>query len=233
MFVQQNANSSPLTPMTQEKKIREARWERFSSLDSKDFDEFEEKIALYIEMKVEKGASEEEVIQDLRMNRGLNFGDLCSCDVREPSVHGKGLFATYPIAKGDVITIYPSDIHAFYDDDNIVYELPPESHPLFATPQKLQDYVIELDDFVLVGDPFLIEEDDSSYLGHMINDGMKCSSFEGEDAYKYLSPKIANAGFCLISKHFMCVVATRNIAPNEEIFVSYGVTYWQRKYSST
>jgi hypothetical protein len=241
MTTQQITTSSSSQPE------RKTKWERFSSLDSKNFDEFEEKIALYIEMKIEKmklhllklgkEINEQEindnVIKDLQMNRGLDFGDLCSCEVRDSPVHGRGLFATYPIANGDVITLYPADIPASYEDDNIRYKLPPEGHPFFTSADDLQDYTIELKDFVLVGDPLSIQEGDSTYLGHMINDGMKCTSSAGEKSYNLLSPMIANAGFCLISESFICVVATRDITANEEIFVSYGETYWQRKYPST
>jgi hypothetical protein len=66
-------------------------------------------------------------------------------------------------------------------------------------------------------------------LGHIINDGAKHNSTrKSENIYSKISFLKSNCGFFPLKNNLhVAVIATKDIEPDEELFVSYGITYWR------
>jgi hypothetical protein len=83
------------------------------------------------------------------------------------------------------------------------------------------------DENIIIGCPDFI--DNNNYIGHIINDIYKHKNTEESiKKYKRLA-KQCNAILYNCCKYnlFVPVLADRDIAKDEEIFVSYGLQYWQ------
>lgn len=221
---------------------QEEKLQRICSLDPSVFRQLEEQIFLYIDTlcrkydiddrkkgkePMEPKKRREQVIDEIHSKRKLSFLEFDKCEVRKSHVHGRGVFAVSPIREGEVFTLYPADVPAKSVGDNILYEIDAD-HPFFDTVDKVQDYTIEMGKTILVGDPTLVS--DRSYIGHMINDLVMSGNFKAEAVYNGVSEKFSNASLKQVAEHFICVVASRDIAIDEEIFISYGLQYWRRSY---
>ena len=148
------------------------------------------------------------------------------CEVKK-SDHGRGVFATRDIKKGETITLYPA-------------------HCL-ATPLKNGRYDVwggcEYDwEYALThsktnerhtGDKTM---EDPLFLGHLINDfcsfvGEFKQRGKGQGALmmKYFLHALAfqNVEF-KCGKHFLTVLARKDIKEGEELLVAYSPTYWSQ-----
>jgi len=79
--------------------------------------------------------------------------------------------------------------------------------------------------YSIIGIPDL--DHDAAYSGHFINDGATLAS--GRERYRAETGRTANARFEALEQLHCGVVAARNIAQGEEIFVTYGASYWESR----
>lgn len=167
--------------------------------------------------------------------------DIGRVEVRDSPIHGKGVFATRKIKRGDVITFYfpyflnynYADIHDTKREETADIVIPVISRRRFEgnSAEKYDELfksTIKIpDNFYLMGDDEYIS--DSRFLGHMVND--PCNFKNGPvDHLKYDSEILKNANATVVSytgdRRYIYVGAMRDIEINEEILVPYGGRYW-------
>ena len=148
----------------------------------------------------------------------------------KPSRYGNGLFATRPIAKGTLITLYPG--HLIID---FMSETPRIYNFTNNDSEEDPEYAVAFTDKILYqGNP---QYHGGLCYGHMIND--PCT-FVGDFnqatkrnihllicRYKKQAEARANCEFHR-STYFVWIRATKNISPGEEILLSYGHRYWMK-----
>lgn len=156
-----------------------------------------------------------------------NENILCPWIEIRPSKHGRGLFATRDIYRGDYITFYP--IHQLgrrVEGDTWATR----SHP--DATQVYFDYALNINDNTrIIGDPNLIHN--SMFLGHMIND--PALDIEEKDPLQFIvryfiSCKArGNAAFDRFQEPWVGIRAVRDIRKDEEILVPYSLPYWSTR----
>lgn len=175
----------------------------------------------------------------LKTNFGFN-----KTYVKKSQIHGTGVFALRPIRQSEVFTIYPAHyiVNQVEDISNLNVEQPEkvglaikcifssvvQENSLSLTNDIRQKYTIGN----ICGDPRLNTNTD--FVGHLLNDavkGHKETSVEKTQKEKDIYEKLAgcrnNSAFIsLYDDSCICLVATRDIQPNEELFTSYGYEYW-------
>jgi hypothetical protein len=160
---------------------------------------------------------------------------------------GNGLFATRDIAEGELITLYPVDALLLWEDaehstDSTVQiffskHVPASERDVARAVTEWRGYEVPCNERVsVVADPR--RADDSAYLAHMSNDAAICASADEQDDYERKSAAGANAIVFPLDVdeldsnglgqvlHF-AQRALKPIKSGEEIFVSYGVGYWE------
>lgn len=165
---------------------------------------------------------------------------LGSVEARPSPVHGTGVFATKDIDEGAVVTLYPADIllektigkggaNAFMMPR--VAKIRGLRHGTAqATVLDLQPYKFNLNKTLsIIGDPRLNR--DPAYLGHLINDGVTRSDHT-ELSYLREAMQKNNCRFhvCAENRH-VAMIAMRKIWAGEELFVTYGLPYWDASNS--
>jgi len=170
-----------------------------------------------------------DILKRTLMNK-LTFNKLDVVEVRKSTVHGNGVFAKQNIKKNDILTFYPVDILKFRVEENLyipsfskryLNKYGPEyekkfEHYQYCTP----------DNNIIVGCPDFI--DNNNYIGHIINDISKHNKTKKSiEEYEKISEN-CNATLYNCSKYnlYVPVIANRDITKDEEIFVHYGVQYW-------
>ncbi len=195
---------------------------------------------------------------------GLTFAKVegslhpAKCRVGPSPIHGQGLFATRPIAKGERVTYYPS--HGFKValgsaelTGNVVASFGAQEMPMeailtrsvsalesaksFRSPTEIErnHYNVRVNPQVeIIGYPEFTSE--HYLLGHMANDAVSSSSrtFDTDEERQYTLEALRanNAGIDFDNMgiaSFAFVVATRPIAVGEEITVPYGYAFWVSK----
>jgi len=151
---------------------------------------------------------------------------LNKCEVR-PATHGRGVFATRPIAPLEVITLYPGDYKTIRNSDSDSLQIVVRDGQAVPNEQEYTKYAFRGENISLIGDPDVT--DNPTFLGHMCNDKAKSSCPEDESIYEAVSSKYCNAGVVPVGSHFYAIVASKPIKVGEEICFSYGLPYW-RKY---
>jgi len=161
--------------------------------------------------------------------------DFAPVMLKPSPIHGKGVFATRDILTNEVVTMYPGDyVFIAHKSNNSKIRL---TSPIcksmfgFLTKQQyntaLYPYSLHVNDMVsIVGHPRLVG--DPSYLGHMINDAAKpTSSVASHKVYETVSQAKANCEFYNFKGDMhIGIIATRDIAQGEELFVHYELSYW-------
>lgn len=144
------------------------------------------------------------------------------------ALHGRGLFANAPIAKGTVITFYPVD--ALGDAQNALALSRYDS-------LGQRDYKVELFHSLLFGwaEDLWIDADPAKelipgWLGHLLNDASVCASDEPEEVDRYWREVDAKANCDLVpfgdACPLMCIVTTRDVEAGAELLQPYGHDYW-------
>lgn len=156
--------------------------------------------------------------------------------IKESNIHGKGVFAKKDIKKGEIITLYPGDVAIYLPEGNngdktLSYNFFSDRMASKAEEGKnyldLSKYSYSIDTkHIISGCPDFV--DNPSYLGHMINDRFVCDYDKiTPEIYLELSMKKTNSMFVPIADNIqVAIVARRDIKAGEEIFISYGVQYW-------
>ena len=157
---------------------------------------------------------------------------------------GAGVFATTDIAEGEIVTCYPGDVimalppgdgqpRSSYGENRITIwgtHVPDELREQATVDMEV--YSLNVDEnYALVGLRAL--RDDMTYVGHMCNDGARLNGLGGVDlrltlpAYIEQTDARRNAGHETVEGCHTVTVATRDISRGEEIYVTYGATYWK------
>lgn len=148
--------------------------------------------------------------------------------VNDSTIHGKGVFATENISKGEVCTLYPCD-SVIIDNmctfrDGVKFE-------------NVQDYMFNLNKMMKISaNP---SKWSSAYCGHMINDPsnnvQKIQSLNVSTPYDEITRtmieyeiRCMNFENCEFKGggHYCYIIATRDIKKGEELLASYGYAYW-------
>lgn len=139
-------------------------------------------------------------------------------EIKKSPIHGRGVFATRDIKKGEYITKYCPDKMIFYRDD--------ESAKVNA---RCFPYILNHPDGkrVLVGDPE--SEFDLDHCGFLVNDTYKAVLPDSLDfdenlkaAIDYYETGLRRSNVVLAPK----MHAARNIKKGEELVTNYGFNYW-------
>ena len=160
------------------------------------------------------------------------FREMCECVEAAPSeLHGRGLFARAPIAKGSLVTFYPVD--ALGDAQNA---LALRRYETLA----MRDYKVEIFHGLLRGwaEDLWIDADPSKelvagWLGHLVNDAAVCASGAQHDIERYYADACAKANCELVpfgdACPLMVIVATRDVEAGAELLQSYDHDYWTQQ----
>lgn len=160
-------------------------------------------------------------------------------EIRQSSIHGKGLFATKDIPKDVVITFYPA--HALLWNGKFV---PNDKDPKLITNRDeisryYGNYISFTDNMEVIGNP--TNTSNKLLLGHMINDAsgnvfqdVKFDRTKDLKEFKNLVAEYYIKGLkkknCRLTtdtnKIITCVVTTREVKKDEEILTYYDPTYW-------
>lgn len=175
---------------------------------------------------------------------GPQMPEMGMVHIDDSLTHGKGVFASQKIEKGDLITLYPAHYLILHPDgDNsaksagaitrmgVVESQLVKDRKLSITDSMRFDYKGDIDQYYSIcGDPRIT--DNSSYLGHMINDGVRGHStatqhkLEDQRLYYQLALMKNNSRFEVVHGMCIAVVATKDIEVGEEVFITYGYGYW-------
>jgi hypothetical protein len=171
------------------------------------------------------------------------YETLPPCEIKESPGKGKGVFAKETGKKHDYVTAYP--IHVLMQADKIAPGGMAEYQLLSKFPDveeginrerlkwllNVYSFDIRFKNLVAVGDPAILKPKN---LGHMINDRVKCSGARGEQVYETVSllgQNVVPETLMCNGKPYIFMKATRDIEAGEELFFSYGVTYWRPTYA--
>lgn len=146
------------------------------------------------------------------------------CEVKQ-SDHGRGVFATRDIKKGETVTLYPAHCICIPHKGNYQAVGHCEYDWEYALTHSLTNVIHS-------GDK---EMEDPLFLGHLINDF--CSFVgdfkekgknQGALMMKYFIHALAfqNVEFYMKGKHFISIKASKDIKEGEELLVAYSPTYW-------
>lgn len=133
--------------------------------------------------------------------------------VKPSTIEGLGVFAKHNIKKGEIVTLYPSDIVRIKSNkDNLYYEFTSERDVTFK-----EKYAYQTSYCIIAGDNTCL--DNMNLVGHIVNDS--CIKVAKEYDTK-------NNNCIYYPYHmFVLIVALKNISKDEELLVSYGLDYWK------
>jgi len=165
---------------------------------------------------------------------------LAKCAVRPSPTAGVGVFAEADIAPGELVTFYPGDAITYLPPGisseqakrtgtrGVIWGLHVPEH-MRQLMTAMEDYALNTmdDTYGVVGLRAL--DDDMAYVGHLINDGACLGYFGSVAEYVRVSRQRANVGHSTLLGCHTATIATRAIAPGEELFVTYGPRYWRSK----
>jgi len=168
----------------------------------------------------------------LKMKLGL---DINKVYIKASNIHGNGLFANVNIKKGDIITLYPCDVLAYYPEEKrecVGYMFSEELidneeiKTKFNNNRKFyKDYQYAINNtYSIIGLPEI--NNNPAYMGHICNDGAQGHSEKDKLIYEKISVIKSNAYYKNICDCMVAIVAFRDIKVNEEILVTYGHGYW-------
>ena len=152
-------------------------------------------------------------------------------DVRPSPIHGKGIFATRDIKRGELLSLYPPDALAFSRPavGNTSLQINQGNEARDAEVHAaLRTHSLLLGEpggvrVRIVGLPRFCE--DPAYLAHMANDPIGYVSTK--EAYKQLAATKGNAAFVnVVCALCVAIVATRPIQAGKEVLVPYSYGYW-------
>lgn len=168
----------------------------------------------------------------------LRLIDLKKAYVKKSNVHGKGVFVSSNLKRGDIITFYfPYFLEYMYEDKENKEEaftiVPIISRRDFQSNMdeldNLRRGTIKLSDrMMMIGDNEYYG--DNRFLGHMVNDpcDFTCEIVTTVEYERQITEK-SNAALVTYSKdaRFMYLVATKDIPADTEVLVPYGCRYWE------
>lgn len=158
-------------------------------------------------------------------------------ELKKSLIHGLGVFAKQNINKGELITFYPGDFVEYTpnEDRHLSHQVKAifrserfenKFGALTDSKYRNNDYAFDLNSFYcIIGCNYFT--DDPNYLGHFINDGAKTNSTEKQnEIYLKISNLKRNCKFHILKDLHVAIIATKNINIGEELFIRYGLGYW-------
>lgn len=125
--------------------------------------------------------------------------------VNKSNIEGLGVFAACNINKGEIVSMYPSDVVRIYNGNKYC-----EFKSDRCNKVDLKHAYKVSKNTVIFGDPTLL--DNMNLVGNMINDCINTDFKPNVEYYPY--------------NIFVLIVACHDIKKDEELLVSYGVDYW-------
>ncbi len=167
----------------------------------------------------------------------LPFG-LDSVIAKPSKIHGTGVFAKRNIPKDELITFYPADFIEYTPNKDrhipgchvLVYRsvrFEKQFGAIFNIEVRDNDYAYRINQtYTIIGEKTF--NNDPNYLGHLINDSVKSDSTEESNkTYITISSQKANCKFYNLKEGLhVAIIATKDIKKGEELFIRYGVSYW-------
>ena len=179
------------------------------------------------------------IIDYLKMNylsSNLSF-ELNKVEIKESNTHGVGVFAKTNILKGDLITFYPGDIVKYNPNEDghipghvtmVIKSKRIEEHfdNKSYSDLMLSDYGFDVNTkYTIIGNPYF--RNDLNYVGHFINDGAKSNStLKSNEIYYKISKIKQNCFFYSLKDLHIAIISTKNINIGDELFIHYGIGYW-------
>lgn len=190
----------------------------------------QKKLALEYRYKLcEKQMKDKEVLYDFVKCNYERSQSMFKVEVKPSKIHGLGLFATEDIKPKQLITFYPKHLHMTYGK---VYFNTPAQYDKRNTSTLVNTYGLSVkNEGVYVGDPNI--RCDKQYLGHFTNDSTmmqlppnatEAESRQAKENYLIASLYTSNAATC---RNYL--IAAKPIKKGQEILITYGVSYWNRK----
>jgi SET domain-containing protein len=171
------------------------------------------------------------------LSNNLPF-ELNKVELKKSNTHGIGVFAKQNILCGELITFYPGDIVEYNPNEDrhipghitcIIKSkrLEEQSNNQSYYDLMSNDYAFDINTkYTIIGNPSF--KDDPNYMGHFINDGAKSNStLKSNDIYYKISKLKENCDFYSLKDLHIAIIATKNINIGEELFIHYGIEYWQ------
>ena len=152
-------------------------------------------------------------------------------EIKNSSIHGKGVFAKENISPNQVVSIYPC--HGVINGD-IVYCTKENRGNYELMPFKPDEYKIKLSkkgDIFIYGNPHIQDE---GLVGHLINDSCKdVCEFKNINKHNikkclmYMLNSIKSDNCTFVQcEDYVYVKTTKYINKGEELITSYGYSYW-------
>lgn len=158
-------------------------------------------------------------------------------EVRQSKIHGKGVYTTCAVKKGEVLTTYPCHLYGLMNEHTGMIKVFKGSECSAQWDIKYAQCLTSSKDFTtyIVGDPTIAYP---SACGHLINDAYhnveglynlaQCNIDKfGKSVLDYKLRTIHFANCAIKStKHYAYVVAMKDIDADTELLTAYGATYW-------
>jgi uncharacterized protein YifE (UPF0438 family) len=166
------------------------------------------------------------------LSKQLRPSGLCSVRIGSSALHGQGVFAARHIRRGELITTHPCHYITISLGQTSAW-FPADVSRRGATEMLtkiLYQYSAKVD-----GTPFSIACDPNDPVhpaacAQMINDGasLERRDFSYDDLCDYVaeSTRKQNCHFVTLAGFAVVAVASRDIERNEEVFASYGFSWW-------
>ena len=89
------------------------------------------------------------------------------------------------------------------------------------------DYAYDINEYYAIIGYEYFKDDSNYHLGHFINDGAKTNSTENSNKiYNEITRIKMNCIFYNLKDLHIAIIATKDIEFGEELFISYGIEYW-------
>lgn len=151
--------------------------------------------------------------------------------IAKSKIEGLGAFAKRNIKKGEIVSMYPSEIVQLHCSgksyptcsDRVMekYNLSDENNMDEYINNNRNIYKMN-ENYSIAGDHFI---SDTNFTGHLLNDACDGTK-ENDDMYNIMSFRHQNCIYYPY-KIFILIVACKNINKNEELLVSYQTDYWK------
>lgn len=150
------------------------------------------------------------------------FPKLDKIYVAKSNIEGMGVFSKKPIKKGEIVSMYPSEM-VILDQK---YPIGTERLQKYMNNNYIYNnvYTYKVDDrYSILGDSHFIS--DTNMVGHILNDA--CSSDGTQEGNKNYKTDKQNCIYYQYKNMFILIVACKDIDINEELLVAYQVDYWK------
>ena len=151
-------------------------------------------------------------------------------EIKNSSIHGKGVFAKKNINPNQVVSLYPC--HGIINGElKYCEEKNSGDYDLLFNPNKYKIKLTGGSDIFIYGNPYIQCE---CLVGHLINDSYKdVSDLENlnkhniKNCLKYMINSIKSDNCALVQcNEYVYVKTTKHINKGEELFTNYGYPFW-------